>query len=853
MKTHAYLIIGSVLAMGFSSSDAQTFEWAKRIGGTAQENCRTMALDNQGNIYLAGTFQGTVDFDPGVGNSLLTSSNSSIDIFFAKYDPSGNYLWAKKVGGASEDVAGEITLDGSGSVYIAGWYSSASCDFDPGSGTVNLGSAGLTDIFFAKYDNDGNYIWAKRIGSTAYDGCHDIRADQSGNVFITGYFNGTVDFDPGPGIATLTDVGAGDLFFAKFDQSGNYLWAKRAGGSQYEVGNSLNTDNSGNIYISGPFMSPDADFDPGAGTALLSTAGGYDMYLAKYDAAGNFMWVKRAGGSADEIGGNVEIDGLGNVVMLGVYKSANIDFDPGPGIKLLSSAGRWDISVSKFNPAGNLLWVNGFGGTGDDYYTGLSLDNDENVYLSGFFSNTIDLDPGVGAVRVSSAGGYDSFYAKFDSDGNYTWSMTLGGRGEETGGPLSYDRSGHLCTVMGFNGIGVDMDPGQGTTSLSSAGGTDLAIIKFTLLPLPETLYQLAFSNTGSDGNNEIYTILSDRTGLTGLTSTAQRECGPAWSPDGSKIAFYVHYNDLNWSEFIMDADGQNIKRLTNTAKVCDGTPAWSPDGRFIAFGRWYPQENYRAELWMMNADGTDQHRVGTFSADSPSWSPDGSEMAISYHINNRSGIAIVSQDGSDLREISTEGTENWSPAWSPDGTKIAFQSNRTGDHEIYTMNSDGSDPLMLTNHPGEDGEPDWSPDGKRIAYSSMISGRYEIKVMNANGTHQVLLSDIQTHSINPAWKPIPASSAVNHTGNPGSSVMKNYPNPADDQTTIEFSIEKEGPVKLDLIDLNGKVVNTLINADRTAGKHTMEVDLRNLGPGLYFYKLINDNKIITRKLMKTS
>lgn len=843
---------GFFLTIGFTPCKAQTFEWAKRIGGAGEESCRTMALDNQGNIYLAGSFQGTnVDFDPGSGTALLTSSGGSVDIFFAKYDLSGNYLWARRVGGAGEDIPGKIAVDGSGNVLIGGWYTSAGCDFDPGQGTANLSSAGLGDIFFAKYDTDGKYLWVKSMGSIGPDGCHDIRADNSGNVFITGYFAGMVDFDPGPGTATMTDAGGGDLFFAKFDPSGNYLWAKRAGGSQYEVGNGINIDNSGNIYISGPFRSPDADFNPGAGTALLSSAGGYDIFLAKYDATGNYIWAKRTGGSADELGGDVEFDLSGNICVLGVYQSANIDFDPGPGTVLLSSAGGWDVSVSKFTPDGNLLWANGFGSTGDEYYTGLILDQDDNFYLSGFFSNTIDLDPGTGTGRAASAGGFDSFYAKYDSGGGYIWSMTIGGSASENGGPVACDLSGHLYTVMRFNGSGVDMNPDRGTASLSSAGGTDLAIIKFSLHLETDTINQLAFSNTAPDGNNEIYTVYADGTGLTRLTNSSQRECGPAWSPDGSKIAFYVHYNDLNWSEFIMDADGKNSKRLTNTANVCDGPPAWSPDGKYIAFGRWYPQENYRAELWMMDADGTNQHCVGTFSGDHPSWSPDGSKLVICLQKSDRSSIAVVNPDGTGLSEISSEGTENWWPAWSPDGGRIAFQSNRSGDHEIYVIRTDGSNPVRLTNNPGEDGEPDWSPDGMRIAYSSMVGGRYEIKVMNIDDARPFRLVNLQSHNINPAWKPA-SSASYDHQSNAGGfSLLQNYPNPTLGQTIIGFNLGKEGPVVLDVIDINGREVFSRNMGIKNIGEHRLAIDLTSLTPGKYFYKLTSGKNAIVKKLVK--
>jgi Tol biopolymer transport system component len=851
IETRIPVMIGLFLTIGFSLCQAQQFEWARRIGGAGEENCRTMALDNQGNIYLAGTFQGTnVDFDPGSGNAGLSSTGGSIDIFIAKYDSSGNYLWARKIGGAGEDIPGAIELDGSDNVLIGGWFTSAGCDFDPGPGIVNLSSAGLTDIFFAKYDTNGNYIWVKSMGSTGYDGCHDIRADITGNVFITGYFAGSVDFDPGNGTATLTDAGGGDLFFAKFDQAGNLLWARRAGGSLYEVGNGINIDHAGNIYISGPFYSPDADFDPGAGTAILRSAGGADIYLAKYDAAGNYLWAHRTGGNADELGGNVEIDGSGNLIVLGVYQSANIDFDPGPGTKLLSSAGSWDISVSKFTPAGSLLWVIGFGSPGDEYYTGLTIDKEDHFYLSGLFSNTIDLDWGPGTAQASSAGGYDGFFAYYDPNGGYLWSMTIGGSANDNGGPVVYD-SGHLCAVQNFKGTGVDMNPGRGTTAMNSAGATDLAVIKFSLHLQPDSINRVVFSNTSPEGNSEIYTVYADGTGLTRLTNTAQQECGPAWSPDGSRIAFHVNTNDLNGSQFIMDADGQNAKRLTDTPNVCDGPPAWSPDGKYIAFGRGYPLENDRTELWMMNSDGTNQHRVGTFSGDQPCWSPDGSKLVICLKKTDRSCIATVNPDGSGLLEISSEGTENSWPAWSPDGDRIAFQSNRSGDPEIYVIRADGTNPVRLTNHQGEDAEPDWSPDGMRIAYSSMVGGRNEIRVMNTDDARPYRLAGLALQNVHPAWKPAASTSSHHPDGAGEFSLFQNYPNPTNGPISIGFNQEKEGHVLLDVLDASGRPVFSRDLGMRIAGEHRLSVDLTGLTPGQYFYKLTSGKNALVKKLVK--
>jgi Tol biopolymer transport system component len=372
---------------------------------------------------------------------------------------------------------------------------------------------------------------------------------------------------------------------------------------------------------------------------------------------------------------------------------------------------------------------------------------------------------------------------------------------------------------------------------------------------LPQkTLYNgvIAFSNTRPDGNNEIYTVNSDGNGFTRITNSSVRDLGPAWSPDGSKIAFYIHISDqYQWSQYIMDADGKNIKRLTNTANVCDGQPDWSPDGRYIAFGRLYSRENYRAEIWMMNADGTNQHRVGTFSGDSPSWSPDGTKMVITYHNNNRSSIAIINVDGTGLTEISTEGTENTWPAWSPDGTKIAFQSNRTGNHELFVMNADGSNPVKLTDNPGEDGDPAWSPDGTRIAYISWRNNRYEIHLINADGTSPVRLVTMATHNIQPSWKPVSASSSEVPSAPSGLSLMQNYPNPANSFTHFSFTTENSENILLKVLDLSGRTIKMILNEKVNPGTHVIEQDLGGLNPGQYIYRLESGSNQLSKKLTK--
>ncbi|MEC8968618.1 MAG: SBBP repeat-containing protein, partial [Bacteroidota bacterium] len=228
--------------------------------------------DASGNVYTTGYFSGIVDFDPGAGTNNLTSQGN-YDVFIQKLDPSGNFLWAKSFGGTSNDYGFSITLDASGNVYTTGYFSGI-VDFDAGAGTNNLTSQGSNDVFIQKLDPSGNFLWAKTFGGNSDDAGVSITVDASGNVYTTGYFLGTADFDPGAGTNNLTPQGSADVFIQKLDPSGNFLWAKTFGGTFGDVGISITVDASGNVYTTG-YFSGIVDFDPGAGTNNL-TAQGFD-------------------------------------------------------------------------------------------------------------------------------------------------------------------------------------------------------------------------------------------------------------------------------------------------------------------------------------------------------------------------------------------------------------------------------------------------------------------------------------------------------------------------------------------------------------------------------------------------
>ena len=196
---------------------------------------------------------------------------------------SGTFLWAKSMGGTSSDFANGIAVDSSGNVYTTGSFS-GTADFDPGTGTADLTSAGSGDIFVSKLDSSGDFVWTKSMGGMDYDEGRSIAVDSSGSVYTTGYFQGTADFDPSVGTANLTSTGSDQIFVSKLDSSGDFVWAKSMGGTSDDGGSSIALDLSGNVYTTGGYYSTTADFDPdGAGTANLTNAGGYDIFVSKLE------------------------------------------------------------------------------------------------------------------------------------------------------------------------------------------------------------------------------------------------------------------------------------------------------------------------------------------------------------------------------------------------------------------------------------------------------------------------------------------------------------------------------------------------------------------------------------------
>ncbi len=393
--------------------------WAKRMGGTNYDKGYSIAVDPSGNVHTIGGFYGTVDFDPGELSGFYLNSAGGSDIFVSKLNSSGNFVWAKSMGGTNFDSGNGIAVDSSGNVYTTGSFRDIA-DFDPGAGIVNLIGAGVDDIFVSKLNSGGNLVWAKGIGGSDYDYGNGIAVDLSGNVYTTGSYFGTVDFDSEAGVFNLTSAGSHDIFVSKLNSGGNFVWAKSMGGVDGDYGNGIAVDSSGNVYTTGYFGAT-ADFDPGTGTANLTSMGVDDIFVSKLDGSGNFAWARGMGGTDYDFGYGIATDSSGNVYTTGHF-SGTADFDPNSGTVNLISAGSYDIYVSKLDNGGNFVWAKNMGGIGSDYGYGIATDSGGNVYTTGSFSSTADFDPDTNIFNLASAGGDDVFISKLDANETPTFS-----------------------------------------------------------------------------------------------------------------------------------------------------------------------------------------------------------------------------------------------------------------------------------------------------------------------------------------------------------------------------------------------------------------------------------------------
>jgi chitodextrinase len=373
---------------------------------------------------------------------------------------SGQHSWSMRLGGSSLSdsvIVNAVAVDANGDVVVTGQLEGRA---DLGGGVLT--SSGDRDILIAKYSSSGAYLWSKRFGATGSDVGFGIGADTSGNVLVTGQFQGTVDFGGGG----LISAGGTDIFIAKYSSSGAHLWSKRFGGTGNEVGYGIAVEGNGDMAVTGYFGYFGSAVDFGGGP--LTSAGGPDIFVAKFSASGVHAWSRAMGGTGQDTGLSVGVDGGGNVVVTGYFQGA-VNFGGGS----LTSAGGTDIFLMKYSAAGAHVWSKRFGGVSDDRGTGVAVSGTGDVVVTGYFNATADFG---GGAQVST-GGVDIFLAKYSGAGTHTWSKVFGtsyGYGDVSRG-VALDASGNIALTGSILG---PVNFGGG--ALAESGSYDIFVAKFS-------------------------------------------------------------------------------------------------------------------------------------------------------------------------------------------------------------------------------------------------------------------------------------------------------------------------------------------------------------------------------------
>lgn len=430
-------------------------------------------LDDAGNMYIVGPFSGTIDIDPGPDTLNITSGSSSKAHYIQKLDSNGELIWVKKI----NDIGSiRMTLDEQGNVYVFGVFG-MNITLELDSTPIYLSSSySGANLLTLKLNSAGGLEWVrhfKRAGQypNRPTGIGGIEVDNDGNIYTTGYLNGSIDFDPGVDTFLVnTELYEVDAFIHKLDSNGNFLWVKEIEGGA--KGLAIALDDYGHVYTTGSFYGY-VDFDPGLSTDFELLSGGDNIYIHKLTTDGDYLWKKTMGGgytSCRHIGKDIKTDSAGSIYITGTY-DYGIDVDPGPDTLNLFTDGN-DILTVKLDSTGSLLWYSDVsaGSAGDwspDNGNSLVVGDDGNVYTIGKFRNSNDFDPGPDEYLLNSYDGYDIFIQALDNDGNFLWAENFGGNGLCSGESIDLDEYGNIYAT-GFFTDSVDFDPGTDTFNLVS-------------------------------------------------------------------------------------------------------------------------------------------------------------------------------------------------------------------------------------------------------------------------------------------------------------------------------------------------------------------------------------------------
>ncbi len=736
------------------------------------------------------------------------------------------HSWSQRFGSTLSDAGDVVTVDGAGNVLVTGYFQ----------GTVNFGGAdlvsvGTSDVFIAKYNANGVHQWSKRVGGVSPEQSYGIAVDLSGNVVVAGFFQGTANF----GGADLVSAGANDIFVARYNASGTHLWSKRFGGTSNDLANGVATDNSGNVVVTGQFQNT-VNF----GGVDLVSAGGTDIFLAKYNSGGTHQWSQRLGSTGGDIANAVAMDGSGNAVMTGTFQGT-VDFGGGG----LVSVGSNDIFLAKYNSSGVHQWSHRFGGSSEGAY-GVDVDGSGNVVMTGYMTDTIDF----GGGTLTGVGGYDVFLAKFTSAGVHVWSKRFGGTGVEIGHSVGVNSAGAIALTGEFEGT-VNFGGGNRV----SAGLSDIFLVKYNANGTHQ--WSRGFGSSFGEVGNSAAVDNSGNVVFTGPFSATLDFGGGGLVSAGSGDVFLAKYGSVPQEPVITSiADigndqGRQVK-IRFTGSAYDGDNPTHTVVQYVAFRRddpppsGAPSSNDLANLSERQLLDLGWTQAGTVVAfEQSSYGMDVATIGDSTEAGPYNSTffvrAATAATGTyfDSPIASGYSIDNLAPgvpaAFAYHAGVLSWNESAAADFDFFsvygsTTNSFGAATL--------------------VNYTTATS----LDVSAASYAYYfVTATDFSGNEGNPAM--INTLTGVGETPTTRVLSISAYPNPFNPATTIRYDVPARGHVVVSVYDAKGERVGTLVDETREPGSYPVRwdgTDARGVraSSGVYFVRLQFGGETRSRKIV---
>ena len=596
--------------------------WVTRIASTGVDTGFGIATDTLGGVYVVGQGGSATVTAYNVGGVGFPGTLTNVglgDAFIVKYNTDGAVQWTAKVGSTQADLGYAIATDTAGNVYVTGQGGAATVTaFSSGgaSFTPTLTNVGLGDAFIVKYNTSGIVQWNAKIASTQADFGRGIATDDAGDVYIIGQGGTGVTFQAfnsnQVAFGTPTaNSGSTDAFIVKYSTSGSVAWVARVASSAADIGYSIATDSSGNVYVTGQGGSNATvtafNADTSAFGTTLPSTGNNDAFIVKYNTSGVVQWVTRLASNNQDIGYSIWVDDNSNVYTTGQFNGGAFSiYGQSVGLFSTTTVSSRDAIIVKYNTSGAPQWVARIASSGVDQPYGIATDNSGNLYVTGSGDaatvTAFNANGSAFPTTLGNTGLGDAFIVKYNSSGVVQWVAKVASTQTDVGFAIATDNSGNVY-VTGLGGDGVivrafNANGTQFTPGLANSGGSDAFIVKYNTDGAVQWVARVASSV--SDTGNGITTDVSGNVYVTGnygaTTATAFSVGGVAFptplTNSGGDDAFIVKYNT--------DGAVQWVARVASTSGDIGNAIATDTSGNVYVTGR-----GGAATVSVFNADGT--------------------------------------------------------------------------------------------------------------------------------------------------------------------------------------------------------------------------------------------------------